>query len=59
MSALKQLWTKISQFVIALEDARDPMEEYVRTLGRRVEKLERDVERLEVQPHSRPGGGGI
>jgi hypothetical protein len=52
MSALKQLWTKISHFIIALEDARDPTEEYIRTLGKRVEKLERDVGHLETQ-HSR------
>jgi hypothetical protein len=53
MSALKQLWTKISRFIIALEDARDPMEQYIRALGSRVYKLERDVGCLETQLHSR------
>jgi hypothetical protein len=53
MSALKQFWTKISHFIIALEDARDPMEEYIRALGSRVERLESDVGRLETQLHSR------
>jgi hypothetical protein len=52
MSALKQLWTKISRFIVALEDARDPMEGYIRSLGSRVEKLERDVGRLETQLRS-------
>ena len=59
MSALKQFWTKISRFIIALEDARDPMEEYIRALGNRVEKLERDVGRLETQLHSRPHRAGM
>jgi hypothetical protein len=27
------------------------------SLGKRVDKLERDLERLERQLHSRPGGG--
>jgi hypothetical protein len=53
MSALKQSWTKISRFIIGLEDALDPMEEYIRALGNRVEKPERDVGRLETQLHSR------
>ena len=53
MSALKQLWTKISRFIVAMEDARDPMEEYIRALGSRGDKLERDVGRLEEQLNSR------
>jgi len=52
MSALKQLWTKISRFIVALEDAHDPLEGYIRSLGSRVEKLEGDVGRLETQLRS-------
>jgi len=34
-----------------MEDASGPMDSYVLALGKRVEKLERDVERLEGQLH--------
>ena len=59
MSVLKQLSTKISRFIIALEDARDPMDEYILTVGKRVEKLERDMSRLETELHSNLGGSGL
>ena len=52
MSALKRLCSKSPRFIVALEDARDPMEEYIRALGSRGERLERDVGRLETQLHA-------
>ena len=59
MSVLKRLWTKIARFAEALEGMDDPTGDYMFSLGKRVDKLERDVEHLERQLHSRPGGGGI
>jgi hypothetical protein len=37
----------------------DPTGDYILSLGKRVAKLERDVEHLETQLHSSAGGGGI
>jgi hypothetical protein len=51
MDALKQFWIKAARFIEAMEDASAPMDSYVLALGKRVEKLERDVERLEGQLH--------
>ena len=59
LAGLKGLWTKSARFIEAMEDARNPVDEYTLALGKRVEKLARDLERLEGQLHSRPGGGGI
>ena len=59
MSALKRLWTKISRFAEALEGMDDPIGDYMFSLGKRVDKLERDLAHLERQLHSRSGGGGI
>ena len=53
MSGLKQLWIKITQFAEALESMDDPKDNYVLSLGKRVDKLERHVESLEGQLHSR------
>src|SRR5215217_2963254 len=50
-SGPKGLWTKTARFIEAMEDASGPMDSYVLALGKRVEKLERDVERLEGQLH--------
>jgi hypothetical protein len=36
-----------------------PTGNYMFSLGKRVDKLERDVEHLERQHHSNAGGGGI
>ena len=58
MSVLKQLWTKIARFTEALEGIDDPTGHYMFSLGKRLEKLERDLEDLERQLHSRLGGGG-
>ena len=54
MNGLKLLWTKIAQFTDVLEGMDDPKGDYILSLGKRVDKLERDVEDLEAQLHSRP-----
>jgi hypothetical protein len=59
MSMLKRLWTKIMRFAKTLEGIDDPAGDYMFFLGKRLEKLEYTVERLETQLHSRPGGIGI
>jgi hypothetical protein len=57
MSMLKQQWTQIVRFAKALEGIDDPAGDYMFFLGKRLEKLEHAVERLEKQLHSRAGGG--
>lgn len=59
MSALKRLWTKIVWFAQALEGIDDPTGEYIFAVGKRVDKLAREVEHLERQLHSSRSGGGI
>jgi hypothetical protein len=59
MGVLKRLWTKIARFAEAMEGVDDPTGDYILSLGKRVDKLERDVEHLERQPHSNAGGGRI
>jgi hypothetical protein len=56
LSALKRLWTKIARFAEALEGIDDQTGDYMFSLGKRVDKLERDVEHLERQLRSRAGG---
>lgn len=52
MNRLRQLWTQIAQFIKALEGMDDPLGDYMFALGKRVEKLERDLEDLEGRLHS-------
>jgi hypothetical protein len=59
MSALKRLWTNIARFAQSLEGIDDPFGDYIFSLGKRVDKLERDLAHLERQLHSRAGGGAI
>jgi hypothetical protein len=59
MDVLKRLWTKIARFAEAMEGVDDPKGDYMFSLGKRVDKLERDLEHLESQLHSSPGGSGI
>jgi hypothetical protein len=49
MAVLKRLWTKIARFAEALDGMDDPSGDYIFFLGKRVDKLERDVEHLERQ----------
>ena len=58
MSVLKRLWTKIARFAEALEGMDDPIGDAMFSLGKRVDKLERDLARLERRLHSRPGVSG-
>ena len=58
MGVLKRLWTRIARFAAALDGTDDPTGDYIFSLGKRVDKLERDVEQLERQLHSNAGGGG-
>lgn len=57
MNGLKHLWTKITQFAEVLEGIDDPKGDYILSLGKRVDRLERHVENIEGQLHSRPGSG--
>ena len=57
MSGFKQALTKVLRFVEAMEDAHDPRDVYILSLGKRVEKLEQEVGHLEAQLHSSRGGG--
>jgi hypothetical protein len=49
MSGLKRVWTRIVRIFEALEGMDDPTGDYMLSLGKRVDKLERDLERLEGQ----------
>ena len=52
MNALKHLWTKILRFFEAMEGMDDPVGDYMFAVGKRVEKLERDLDRLRRQADS-------
>lgn len=51
MDRLKRLWSKIAPFVYAIEGVDDPTGDYMLSLGKRVDKLEREVAYLERQLH--------
>lgn len=57
MSYLKRFWTKVARFAKALEGIDDPTGHYMVSLEKRIDKLERDVERVERQLRSRAGDG--
>ena len=59
MDVLKRLWTKIARFAEAMEGVDDPKGDYIFSLGKRVDKLERNLEHFERQLHSRAGISGI
>jgi len=59
VSILKQIWTRIAQYAKALEGMDDPVDDYMFTLGKRVDKLERDMTHLERRLPSRAGGGAV
>lgn len=52
MNILKRLWTRIAQIAAALEGMDDPVGDYIFLLGKRIDKLERDLAHLEEQLHS-------
>jgi hypothetical protein len=47
MSGFKRLWTTIARYAKALEGIDNPIGDYILSLGKRVDKLERDVDHLE------------
>lgn len=57
MSTIKRLWTRIVNFAHAFDGIDDPVGDYIQSLGKRVEKLERELEQLKAQLHSSVGGG--
>ena len=59
MSTLEGLWTKIARFAKALEGIDDPAGDYMFSLGKRVDKLERDLAHLERQLHPRADGDAV
>lgn len=59
MSVLKRLWAKIARLAEAVEGMDGPAGDYMLSLGKRVDKLERDLAYLEGQSHSRAGGSGM
>lgn len=59
MNTLKRLWIRIAQFAEALEGMDDPMGDYMFSLGKRVEKLERDLDHLKTQLHSGPSDSAV
>jgi hypothetical protein len=59
MSGLKRLWTRIVGIFEALEGMDDPTGGYLLSLGKRVDKLDRDLEHLEGQLHSGGDVSGI
>jgi hypothetical protein len=59
MSELNRLWTKIARFFEALEGMDDPIGDYMFSLRKRVERIERDLDYLKRQLHSHPGGSAI
>jgi hypothetical protein len=46
MSELNRLWTKIARFFEALEGMDDPIGDYMFSLGKRVERIERNLDYL-------------
>jgi hypothetical protein len=54
MNILRRLWIRIARFAEALEGMDDPMGDYMFSVGKRVDKLERDLAHLEQQLHSHP-----
>ena len=48
MSVLKRLWTRIARFAEALEGIDDLRGDYMFSVGKRVDKLEREVAHLET-----------
>ena len=55
MSTLKRLWTKMARFAEAFDGIDDPVGDYILSLGKRVDKLERDIEQLETKLPSSVG----
>jgi hypothetical protein len=46
---LKALWTNVVRFIQSMEGMDDPFGDYVFSIGKRIDKLEADVDRLQRQ----------
>lgn len=57
MNYLNRIWTRVARFAEALEGVDDPTGHYMFLLKKRIDKLERDLERLEGQLGSHAGDG--
>ena len=49
MNTLKHIWTSILRFFEAMEGMDDPVGNYLFAVGKRVEKLEHDLDQLRRQ----------
>ena len=56
MSSLNRFWASTMRFFKSLEGMDDPVGDYIFSLGKRVDKLERDQSRLDSQLHQRSDG---
>ena len=59
ISILNRFWTSTARYVKALEGMDDPVGDYMFSLGKRVDKLERDLAHLERQLPSRAAGDAV
>jgi hypothetical protein len=59
MNLLKRLRTEIARLAEALEGMDDPVGDYMFSLGKRVDNLERDLSHLESQLHPRAGSDAV
>ena len=59
MSVFEPLWTKIERFAEVLEVVDDLSADYMFSLGKRLDKLERGMKHLERKLHSHPYTAGI
>lgn len=48
MSAMKRFWARIARFAEAMHGADDPLGEYILSLGKRIDQLERDLSALKL-----------
>lgn len=59
MNTLERLWTRIARVIEALEGMDDLAGDYMFSLGKRVDKLERRLKELETHLRSNLGDGRI
>ena len=57
MRTLRRLWTRLVSFAEALNGIDDPVGDYILSIGKRVDKLESDLARLEGQQNSEAAAG--
>jgi hypothetical protein len=57
MSTVRRLWTRMMSFAEAFDGVDDPVGDYILSLGKRVDKLENDLARLDGQRNSEAVAG--